>query len=366
MNATRPHDPLDDVLRSLDAAPACLTPEQSARADALLESLVATPRTPRRHVARWLVPVAAASALVAGALALPGSPVGGNAYADWTPEPTPITGPALEQLTAACRSQMAAAERGEGPIRGVARADTARVVVAEQRGSNLFIAMASDNDATMQCMARADTPGRINGATGGFPTTAAAPAPLASDAVEAFGPGLHGGPEGSYAFLQGRVGSNVRSVTLRVDGRVVAASVANGYFAAWWPSEAPEHPSDVDTHAITVDATLADGSVLTDVPTGMVRVVPLGPSEIGRIGTGGGVEHGKSIVWLNGAVGSRVTQVTVHVDGVDRVATVANGTFKVVWDAPASGAASDDVTFTLTLDDGTVLSHVKAVSGVRR
>ena len=56
--------------------------------------------------------------------------------------------------------------------------------------------------------------------------------------------------------------------------------------------------------------------------------------------------------------------VVVHADGRDVTATLSGGTFHAEWPMPtrASGEVKP-LTYTLTLDDGTVLKNVKPVSG---
>jgi hypothetical protein len=61
--------------------------------------------------------------------------------------------------------------------------------------------------------------------------------------------------------VDGHVGSDVTGVTVHTPiGTDVEASVANGRFAAWWPSAKPssENPEVMGTWTYTV--TLADGT----------------------------------------------------------------------------------------------------------
>jgi hypothetical protein len=65
-------------------------------------------------------------------------------------------------------------------------------------------------------------------------------------------------PPNGYGFAAGRAGNDVISVTLHEDGLTVKATVANGWWTAWWPS-------DEDTALITgtLDITDRSGRVST-------------------------------------------------------------------------------------------------------
>lgn len=44
-------------------------------------------------------------------------------------------------------------------------------------------------------------------------------------------------PPDGYGFAAGRVGADVRDVTLQEDGLEITATVENGWWSAWWPSD---------------------------------------------------------------------------------------------------------------------------------
>lgn len=391
-------DRLDDLLRTLDPAAGELETAANQRADALLARILTTPpgepltgidagtsipagaakrpafmpidpaMSSRRH-RRWLVLPAAAATLVAAWAALPSLLPVTPAYATWTSTPTPVTGPAYDKTVGACQKAMASsADRGEGPYRPDPRAETARTVLAEQRGQVILVSLISDNDSAYSCMFDAARPGRPHSASGGIATvsTPSSP-PLDDDQLRSLGPGMSGGPEGGFAHTQGRVGADVRTVTIHSSGMTLEASVTDGVFAAWWPiSGSFEEPMIMD---IRFDVTLADGRVLMDVPDGMNRGPRPGPREIGRVQRGGGASSDGDVSTAGGLVGSEVREVTVHADGRATPAEVADGTFRAKWSAPKgsadAGAASgpSPATYTLTLRDGTVLPHVRPISG---
>lgn len=297
---------LDAALRALDAADDRLDADQLRRKDALLDDLLAgrphagDPAGPAREraaddalasrvetaaidspgtlapvvelrgrrlrrVARWMLPAAAAAGLV-GALTLGGQ---GDrpAYASWTPTPTPVTGATLTGAERACRAAMAEQQShmDELPaqLRPTTRPETARTVVAERRGDYLFLAMATADGSTAECFFDADAPDRVEGMTGSASTSASPPpVTLRGAQFEAPGAGMSSGPEGTYAFTQGRVGPDVAGLTLRTEGRTVQATVSDGHFAAWWPSAAK--PGAGAMPDIAYDVRRADGTVLRD------------------------------------------------------------------------------------------------------
>ena len=67
--------------------------------------------------------------------------------------------------------------------------------------------------------------------------------------------------DGWFSWVGGYVGSDVTSVTVHTPiGIDVEASVANGRFAAWWPSAQPSSENLEVMGAWSYTVTLADGS----------------------------------------------------------------------------------------------------------
>lgn len=261
---------VDYLLRTLD--PATADPDTGAheRAHALLESIVATPPTaqPRRSAVRWFAVAAAAAAFTVAAATLPSLWPTSPAYGTWTAEPIPVTGATRDQAVAACREAMADFGREwTGPHRPTPMAETARTAIAEQRGEVLLVSLVTDNDSGLTCMFDAHRPSQMHGAHGSS-ATADTPtqAPLGPEGLRFFGPGTSTGADGGFADIAGRVGADVRSVTIHANGVAVEASVNDGIFAAWWPIPGSfEDPMIMD---IRFDVTLTDGRTLTDVPGG--------------------------------------------------------------------------------------------------
>ncbi|HHV21497.1 MAG TPA: hypothetical protein GXZ30_08180 [Propionibacterium sp.] len=393
-------DRLDELLRTLDPAATDLDADARWRADALLDRITATPSVDdpddahrpsgeglrpvpapvdsldahtvraRRPRWRWLAVGAAAAAFAVAAATLPSLWPVTPAYATWTAEPIPVTGVIRDKAVNACQQVLAdraTGSRGGGP-QPEPRAETARTVLAEQRGEVILVSLVTDNDSTYSCMFDAARPTRPVAGGGGIATTETLPRPpLGPEQLRSFGNGLRGGADGGYADTSGRVGSDVRAVTIHANGLTLDATVTDGVFAAWWPVPGPfEEPMITD---IRFDITLADGSVLTDVDDGMGRGPRPGPREIGRVERGGGVGSDGEVGTAGGLVGAEVVGVTVHADGRDTVAEVVDGTFRAQWPLPRGSAEAQAesepsaTTYTLTLRDGTVLGHQRPVSG---
>ncbi|WP_146066055.1 hypothetical protein [Cryobacterium sp. Y82] len=69
-----------------------------------------------------------------------------------------------------------------------------------------------------------------------------------------FGPSGARLPPHGYGFALGRVGDKVESVIMHEDGHDITATVSNGWWSAWWPSE--------------TDATAIDGSFTITTKSG--------------------------------------------------------------------------------------------------
>jgi len=389
MNATDlrrdlPNDHLDDridrALRSLDVG-GIVTDTDRIRAEASLERILATPAggsagvagaepVRRRSLGRrlaWLLPATATAALV-GAVMIPAmTGTDPKAFASWTRTPSAVAAQDLEDARRACMASLRDWEqRGtQAPDdeRPDIRPQTAKLVAAERRGEYVFVALATESGASITCLSEAGNPGGVSSA-GGSPTAMSPKPPaLAPTQVEAPGAGTSTGPDGAFAFTMGRVGTDVRAITLHAGSTVIDATVGDGWFAAWWPVE----KSSVDRVGAgapyeepTVDVTLADGSVLKDAPvTGPGRHPNPGPRQLGHIERGGGVSSQGAVATAGGLVGSDVVGVRIHVAGREVTATVEDGRFSAEWPTARQGDSGGPATYDLTLRDGTVLTDVK-------
>jgi hypothetical protein len=267
------------ALRELDPAPNTpLTDAECDRAEAMLERIVAAPiqehvpgpgdRTRRRR-RRWLGPVGLVGAAGAAGAAVPALLLaGGSAFASWTPTPEELTAMAEAEAAATCQSGLGVPELGD------------QVVNAERRGGWTYVLIAGPKSEAA-CLISNDLVGqqipRDRAREGGFfgtydPEAVEAPT-VASDrmveteamqgSVPAPGPWPwpFRGDDGYFTWVGGYVGSDVTEITVHPPtGPDVVASVENGRFAAWWPSD---QPSSENTEAMgpwTYTVTLADGS----------------------------------------------------------------------------------------------------------
>lgn len=258
------------ALRDLDPAPAtALTDAERSRADATFARILAAPShdelsedpvPPRRRWRRLLVPVALVGA--AGA-AVPALLLGGSAFGSWTPTPEPLTGAAAAEAATTCRAILAVPSHGE------------RVVIAERRGGWTYVLLAGPQ-AEAACLMpeglldredpTADTREGFMGSYNSDPREAPT---LARSGIIGYGGAgsvptnalWHFGDDEEWVSqVEGYVGSDVTGVTVHTPiGTDVEASVANGRFAAWWPSAKPSSENLEVMGAWTYTVTLADG-----------------------------------------------------------------------------------------------------------
>jgi hypothetical protein len=178
--------------------------------------------------------------------------------------PEPLAAAAASEAQATCLDILGVTEQGE------------RALIAEQRGEWTYVVFAGPNSEG-SClmpeglMGRPDpTADQKQGFMGSYsPGPGEAPtvarnsiAALASDgSVPADGLWGFSKDEEWVTFVKGYVGSDVTGVTVHAPTGVdVEASVANGRFAAWWPSVKPSSEHLEVMGAPTYTLTLADGS----------------------------------------------------------------------------------------------------------
>lgn len=259
------------AIRDLDpASKTALSDAERERAAATLDRIVATPiddrptensGQPRRRLARVLIPVGLVGAAAAVPVLLFG---GGSAFASWTPTPEPLAAAAASEAQATCLDILGVTDQGERPL------------IAEQRGDWTYVVFAGPNSEG-SCLMPEGLVGRRDPAAdqkegfmgsyspgpGEAPTVARdSIAALASDSsVPTDGLWGFGKDEEWVTFVKGYAGSDVTGITVHAPTGVdVEASVANGRFAAWWPSVEPssEHPEVMGAPTYTL--TLTDGS----------------------------------------------------------------------------------------------------------
>jgi hypothetical protein len=196
---------------------------------AMKEAVARQQRAPRRRVPtislrwtprRWATAAVVALGAVAAALVL-GTTGGGppNAFADWSATPTAATTSQLQAAEAACQQ--------ESPDLG-----SLTPTISDFRGPNSLLVYAQSATTTVCDTGNAPFPTLVA-------VWAADSSPVVADAIDPETQGLSTVYATGQLFfkLAGRVGSDVTAVTLVLgDGSTVTATVANGWFAAWWPA----------------------------------------------------------------------------------------------------------------------------------
>lgn len=283
MNQNQADAMIDDALRKLDpSADITVDAVEQKRADALFARIVASPehdltRSKPGHATRrtkWLLAPAGLLAVGAGgAVLLTG---GGSAFATWTPTPEPLT----EADAAAAASVCLGAVRSPTPVdeAAIRKAHSGMdVKVAEQRGDWVYVMLQSSERDRFCVIHEEDLNGdetlaehRRNGFLGGggaydpdneprpdengIAVTVVQEGPVPTDR-----PWPLRDSEEWLSVVNGRVGGNVTGLTVHTPtGIAVDASIADGHFAAWWPSNLTNDAA-VHSGAVTYTVTLADG-----------------------------------------------------------------------------------------------------------
>jgi hypothetical protein len=246
-----------DTIKTMDAASRTPDDAQQERVLRRVHELdrtrpVATTRAPRvrrlRRRAAWIaLPVAAA--VVIGGHALLTGPSSGQVVlaapssadlASWQSQPAPVVDPIKERNSCLSAS---GADLGTSP--------DARFLLEERRGA--FTSMiASYGDQTAFCIVDGHGKGLLDSLTSLPMDVTQQPAVGLTRAVS--GGRLDGPVDARQQYATGRAADDVKSVSFTLaDGRVVDASLEDGWFAAWWPGAATSETADVTW-------TLADGS----------------------------------------------------------------------------------------------------------
>ena len=298
--------PIESVLLAHNAAPVAQVDEASQiRAQARLEQILATDPTQtgeplaaasRRalpRALRWVAIPATAAVVIGLGIALPGSPGTVSAFANWAAEPQPVPLADLAAADAACFGTLDRA----WPY----TAERASLTVSELRGDWAFLLYtgpaigSAQLPITVACLynARADDDvffmDGIDAINSGI-TASETPGDwlVPGEMRRYFASGWQGDPgpeqfqplrshtvllsDDGHAALTGRVGAEVTGLTIHTAVGDVQATVADGFFAAWWPvtdqaqagnSGSPDDFQVAGTE-LSYTVTLRDGRVLTD------------------------------------------------------------------------------------------------------
>lgn len=257
-------DDIDRALRSLDAGGASsLSEGERLRAEDTFARIVSSaddvsPVTTSawRRRRRRLVPLGALAG--AGAVTTAVMLSGGSALASWTAQPQPL--PVVKAAAAAdtCRAKV-----------GVPDGDS-ETLLAERRGGWTYVLIsAPTGEATclMQNSAVGQDPdGHEIFADLGEPTPPGAVDPRGivetGSSAAVTDTGLF--RKGYLTWTYGYAGAEVKAVMIRTPlGDDVEATLENGRFAAWWPSERPSSENTDVMGAWHYTVTLDDGSVVS-------------------------------------------------------------------------------------------------------
>lgn len=255
-------DNVDAALRDLDAAPErALTKAERQRADEAFARIVATQDedrslaargSARRRRSRVLVPVGLLGAACAAGAALVFG--GSSALASWTPTPEALTSAETSAAADTCRADL-----------GLPLGEAASV--AERRGEWTYVLL-SGAGGEGTCLMRNGVVGQDptgHEVFGDFDTDPRPPTSVARDGILEVGSSAASVDDGLFredwlTWTYGYVGADVTGATVHTPlGVDVEASVENGRFAAWWPSQKPSSKNPEVMGAWSYTVTLADG-----------------------------------------------------------------------------------------------------------
>lgn len=195
-----------------------------------------------RRLVRFLPILAAPVALgvvVAAALAVSTVIAPPSVFGTWTATPSSPNPALVASVRDGCISPPGSDWTAEDRAHA---ADIAALplVVVDQRGRGavaLFAEWRPEGRASMMCFSAADEAGQVM-AGGGGSSTGALESP-ATGPIRLFTANRNRSEWGTYTAYAGSTEPSVIQITVeRNTGSVVIASVANGYFVAWWPGDA--------------------------------------------------------------------------------------------------------------------------------
>ena len=245
----------DTLLHQLDPADSPKA-ELSQRARADLEWILsmdcgpaAMPmrRTPRVRVAVGLT--AAAALAVAGVLAPSALRSGDIAFASWTPTASTLSATEGQHAGESCRQELSDADPAAGQ---------AHMALADRRGDWTTVVLSGDSGFSGLCITDAST-GWFRKDMIGSAGVATGLDPVGARGVVATDLGTGTMAAGDISLTAGFAGPQVVGITLDTEWHgVVAATVAGGRFALWFPGDELD-----DRDAVPVEVTYADGSTAT-------------------------------------------------------------------------------------------------------
>lgn len=201
-----------------------------------------------------------------------------NAFAGWTPKPTP---PAPGQLAAA----RASCEASQSPVAGLP------LKLADTRGPYTF-SIYADSSSSAACIE-----GPAFTAVTGMIASSAVIVPADQVLLSTSHRTDRGG--NAFTFADGRTGTGVRGVTLSLDdGTSVQATVGGGWFMAWWPGGQQIKSAELTTATGTVTQTF---NLSPEIPC---RSAPQCATSESSVGGGGPGASGVSVTGFAGGGGA--------------------------------------------------------------
>lgn len=260
----------DFEIRVRNALAIEMSPDELAHLDAR-KAILAQPREargPRRLLPRRLLMASASALAVAVAVILVGAPMLGpaSAFATWTSVPSPVDPAFARAMHDNCALRPIPVDDPNVDDQHLAELLAQQqifaelpLVVMDQRGRAavaLFAERLPDGQASVLCLTVAENVGSPPAAGGGGSGTGAFETPAAGP-LRLFTAHRNDSEAGTFTAYAGSIGPEVVQATVeRNDGQVVTASVANGYFLAWWPGK---------SYATMFVARGADGAVLAEI-----------------------------------------------------------------------------------------------------
>jgi hypothetical protein len=182
---------------------------------------------PRAVRPRALGALAGAAAAAGGAVAVVSLGAGAsNAFAGWTPTPTTSSPAQLAAANLDCQHH--------SPVAGLP------LKLADTRGPFTFSVYADSNSSAICISGPSFT--SVSGSASTAPTVVPAGQVLLSSSHMTNRAGE------AFSFAEGHTGAGVSGVSLNLDGGgKVRATVANGWFVAWWPGSHEVKSADVAT-----------------------------------------------------------------------------------------------------------------------
>jgi hypothetical protein len=222
---------------------------------------------PRSGIQRPALAVAGAAALAGAVVAVSLVDLGTDtprAFAGWSATPTVQSGDRARKAQEGCVARLptsagieharktASGPHKPWPIPSITAGSWHAVVVDTRGPYTVILFEAAHGAAELSCFSGRE-PMRVS-LGGSFATHSPPPVPAGRLSVVSSGSHTTSPDEGSQHFSQlvGRIGPTVTGVTLRLrSGARVTASLANGWFLAWWPGTQRGSATEVTTSAAT-------------------------------------------------------------------------------------------------------------------